>query len=211
MMAADYRHIGGVENRLGRHYSRFSPFWPAASFADQSLALRKSWNAGSNRRSQVSRGDANLGARQCRQYDIGLASDRAFRLVDDGDDLLALALGITQSRQGVRGLARLRYKNRGTTFRHRRLPVAELRGDVDLDRNPCDMLEPVFGDDAGVMGRPAGNHSHPFELAERKGQFWQIHGAGRRIDQRIERIADDCGLFEDLLLHEMAVNALANQ
>src|SRR5271167_3904259 len=53
MMAADYRHIGGVENRLGRHYSRFSPFWPAASFADQSLALRKSWNAGSNRRSQV--------------------------------------------------------------------------------------------------------------------------------------------------------------
>src|SRR5271170_1288995 len=54
MMAADYRHIGGVENRLGRHYSRFSPFWPAASFADQSLALRKSWNAGSNRRSQAS-------------------------------------------------------------------------------------------------------------------------------------------------------------
>src|SRR5271154_1740545 len=55
-MAADYRHIGGVENRLGRHYSRFSPFWPAASFADQSLALRKSWNAGSNRRSQVNSG-----------------------------------------------------------------------------------------------------------------------------------------------------------
>ena len=30
-MAADYRHIGGVENRLGRHYSRFSAFWPARS------------------------------------------------------------------------------------------------------------------------------------------------------------------------------------
>src|SRR5690348_7996762 len=28
MMAADYRHIGGCENRLGRHYSRFSAFWP---------------------------------------------------------------------------------------------------------------------------------------------------------------------------------------
>jgi hypothetical protein len=23
-MAANYRHIGGLENRLGRHYSRFS-------------------------------------------------------------------------------------------------------------------------------------------------------------------------------------------
>jgi len=25
-MAANYRHIGGGENRLGRHYSRFSRF-----------------------------------------------------------------------------------------------------------------------------------------------------------------------------------------
>jgi len=40
-MAADYRHIGGLENRLGRHYSRFSPFQPAAPFADQSLELWK--------------------------------------------------------------------------------------------------------------------------------------------------------------------------
>jgi DNA polymerase-4 len=53
MMAADYRHIGGLENRLGRHYNRFAPFQPAASLADQSLALRKSQNAGSNRRSWV--------------------------------------------------------------------------------------------------------------------------------------------------------------
>src|SRR5262249_19300752 len=41
MMAANYRHIGGAENRLGRHYSRFSAFWPPAAFAGQSLALRK--------------------------------------------------------------------------------------------------------------------------------------------------------------------------
>src|SRR5438874_13341788 len=54
MMAADYRHIGGRENRLGRHYSRFSPFWPAPALAGQSLALRKLCDAGSNRRSRVS-------------------------------------------------------------------------------------------------------------------------------------------------------------
>ena len=53
-MAANYQHIGGGENRLGRHYSRFSAFWPPAALADQSLALRKSQNAGSNRRSRVS-------------------------------------------------------------------------------------------------------------------------------------------------------------
>src|SRR5947208_15072922 len=54
MMAADYRHIGGRENRLGRHYSRFSPFWPAPALAGQSLALRKLCDAGSNRRSRAS-------------------------------------------------------------------------------------------------------------------------------------------------------------
>src|SRR5947208_8594355 len=54
MMAADYRHIGGRENRLGRHYSRFSPFWPPPALAGQSLALRKLCDAGSNRRSRVS-------------------------------------------------------------------------------------------------------------------------------------------------------------
>src|SRR5215510_7480182 len=49
MMAANYRHIGGGVNRLGRHYSRFSGFWPTPFLIDQSLALRKSRNTGSNR------------------------------------------------------------------------------------------------------------------------------------------------------------------
>src|SRR6516165_6664733 len=56
MMAANYQHIGGHENRLGRHYSRFSAFWSPADLTDQSLALRKSQNAGSNGRSRVSDG-----------------------------------------------------------------------------------------------------------------------------------------------------------
>src|SRR5712671_1103942 len=54
MMAANYRHIGGLENRLGRHYSRFSTSWPAAPLAAQSLARRKLPNHGSNRPSQAS-------------------------------------------------------------------------------------------------------------------------------------------------------------
>src|SRR5436190_785700 len=55
MMAANYRHIGDRENRLGRHYSRFSPFWPTPALSGQSLDLRKLCDAGSNRRSQVSK------------------------------------------------------------------------------------------------------------------------------------------------------------
>src|SRR5262249_50867022 len=56
MMAANYRHIGGGENRLGRHYSRFAGIWPTSFLADQSLTLRKSQNAGSNRPSRASKG-----------------------------------------------------------------------------------------------------------------------------------------------------------
>src|ERR1700745_4305391 len=53
MMAANYRHIGGGENRLGRHYSRFAGVWPTSFLADQSLTLRKSQNTGSNRSSRA--------------------------------------------------------------------------------------------------------------------------------------------------------------
>src|SRR5215472_3471555 len=53
MMAANYRHNGGGENRLGRHYSRFAGIWPTSFLADQSLTLRKSQNAGSNRPSRA--------------------------------------------------------------------------------------------------------------------------------------------------------------
>jgi len=54
-MAANYQHIGGLENRLGRHYSRFSASGPAATLAAQSLVRRKSRNGRSNRRSWASK------------------------------------------------------------------------------------------------------------------------------------------------------------
>src|SRR5262252_5146679 len=57
MMAANYRHIGGNENRLGRHYSRFSGLWLMVLVAEQSLALRKSQDGGSNRRRRAKPSD----------------------------------------------------------------------------------------------------------------------------------------------------------
>src|SRR5438477_1826284 len=88
MMAANYRHIGGPENRLGRHYSRLRRFWPAVALADQSLAPRKSQNAGSNRRSwaklqrDIPPGSLEIARRQqvralatgLRQQSVGVAS-----------------------------------------------------------------------------------------------------------------------------------------
>ena len=80
-----------------------------------------------------------------------------------------------------------------------------------LDRDASDALKPVLGDDTGVVGGATGDHRYPFELDELKGQLGQMHGPGRGIDQRMQRVADDRGLLENLLLHEVAVVALADQ
>src|SRR5580704_19341356 len=68
MMAANYPHIGDLENRLGRHYSRFSTSEPTAPLAAQSLARRKSRYGGSNRRSR-----ASTSGNGRRSSDLGLA------------------------------------------------------------------------------------------------------------------------------------------
>src|SRR5947209_6562243 len=73
MMAADYRHIGGRENRLGRHYSRFAAFWPAPTLAGQSLALRKLCDAGSNRRSRASSAPIGLVPTSTRTLPSGIS------------------------------------------------------------------------------------------------------------------------------------------
>src|SRR5690242_8558873 len=46
MMAANYRHIGGDENRLGRHYSRFSGFGPRPSLPINHLFCENRQTAG---------------------------------------------------------------------------------------------------------------------------------------------------------------------
>src|ERR1700720_1387151 len=71
MMAANYRHIGGLENRLARHYSRFSASGRAAPLAAQSLARRKSRNGGSNRRSWVRKGHPSSGAMRVLKLLVG--------------------------------------------------------------------------------------------------------------------------------------------
>jgi hypothetical protein len=58
----------------------------------------------------------------------------------------------------VGGLARLRDEQGGAVRRQRRIAVAVLRGDVEIDRQARELLEPVFGDHAGVVRRAAGDH-----------------------------------------------------
>src|SRR3546814_8723600 len=83
------------------------------------------------------------------QGGVGLARDGALGDVHQRENLLAAAPGVAHRFQGVDGLAGLRDEEADAAVGHRRLAVAELRGDVDLDRLEGDLLEPVLRHHAG--------------------------------------------------------------
>src|SRR5262245_21380126 len=126
--------------------------------------------------------------------------------------MLLLLFRIAQRRQGVGGLARLRDENGEPAGRHRRLAVAEFRRDIDLDRQARKTLEPVLGDQAGVVGGAAGRYRYALEGAEIERQVgWQPHALGRHVEIARERVADDLGLLVNFLRHEVAIIALVDQ
>ncbi len=124
--------------------------------------------------------------------------------------LLVLAR-IAQRSQRVGGLARLRHDDREPARPERRRAIAVFGSDIDLDRQMRKALEPVFGDHAGVIGGAAGGDRDAVEIAEIERQrHRQRHALGRHFDVIRQRMADDFGLLENFLGHEMAVIALVD-
>ena len=151
-------------------------------------------------------GPASVGSTTSR-----LARDGRRTHVDDRGDALALRLAVAQRRQRVGRLARLRHEQGEPALGQRRLAVAELGGDVDVDRNARVALDPVLADQARVVGRAAGRDRH---LRERAGSMPEIghhHATFREIDEVGQRVADHLRLLVDLLGHEVAVVALVDQ
>ena len=114
----------------------------------------------------LGRGDADLRAGEDRQRHVALARDRRGLDVDDRDDAAALRLDVAQRRQGVGGLARLADEEPEGAGAERRLAVAELGGDLDLDRQAGEALEPVFRHVAGVVRGAAGDEHDPVAAGE---------------------------------------------
>ena len=155
--------------------------------------------------------DPDLDAGDGRKHDVGLPGDRRGRHVDDRADLHALGAAMAERRERVRRLAGLRDHQRQTARRQRRLAVAKLRGDVDVDRKPSEFLEPVAGHEAGVIGGAAGRDRQPVEAGEVEiAARRQPHPARGHVDEPDQRVADDLRLLRDLFRHEVAVSALVD-
>ena len=67
-----------------------------------------------------------------------------------------MLLGIAQRRQRIGRLAGLGDEQRQAALGQGRLAVAELRGDIDLDRQAGEALEPRLAHKPGIIGRATG-------------------------------------------------------
>ena len=160
----------------------------------------------------LGRGDADFRPGQGRHDNVALAGNRRCRHVDDREHVLLVLARITQRRQRVGGLARLRNEDRQRAGIERHLAVAELRGDIDLDRQAREPLEPVPRHHAGIVGRAAGGDRDALERAEIERQrHRQRHALGHHVEIMRQRVADHLRLLVNFLGHEMAVVALVDE
>ena len=113
--------------------------------------------------------------------------------------------------QGVGGLAGLRDEQAHLALDQRRVAVAELAGDVPVHRQARQLLEPVLADQAGIGRGAAGDRGQARNGGEVERQRRQADPVRGGIGERAQRIAQHRSLLEDLLLHEVAMVALADQ
>ncbi len=169
--------------------------------------------AGQNRQLRgegLGRGNADFRPGIGVQHHVGFTGDGAFRDVDDRHDRQTRLPRIAQGGQGIDRFSRLGNEQRRTLAAQRGFPVAEFRGDIDLDRNPRQGFEPILGRQAGVIRGAAGDQGQAVQFRRIERQVRYGHRARRRIDEALQGVADDLGLFVDFLQHEVPVTALAD-
>ncbi len=111
--------------------------------------------------------------------------------------------------QRVGGLARLRDPDDEVVRADHRVAVAELGGDVHLDRDPGPVLDRVAADEAGVVAGAAGDDDHAAQLGGALlgvVELAEIDGVDVR-EAVGDRLGDRVGLLVDLLHHEGRVAA----
>ena len=111
--------------------------------------------------------------------------------------------------QRVGGLPGLRYRHHQRAAVQHRVAVAELAGQLDLDRQPGPVLDGVLGQQPGVIRGAAGHHEHLVDLA----QFLVGQPLLVEHDAAVDEVAQQGvghrgGLLGDLLEHEVLVAAL---
>ena len=115
---------------------------------------------------------------------------------------------MAQRRQRVGGLAALRNEQRQPARLQHRLAVTELARHIDVDGHSGELLEPIFGDHAGVEAGAAGDDRDAIDGRQVEVEIGQRDLALERADVALESLGNHDRLLENLLLHEVAIIAL---
>ena len=114
----------------------------------------------------LGRGDADLRAGVGVHHRIGLPRDGRAVGVADRQHPGALGAGVPHRLQGVCGLAGLADRHHQGVAGQDRVAVAELRGQLDLDRDPGPVLDGVLRDHAGIERRPTRHDDDLVDVAQ---------------------------------------------
>ena len=96
---------------------------------------------------------------------VGGARNRRVDDVGNGEDLGPFAPRLFDRGQGVGGLAGLRHRHRPVAGLHDGIAIAKLRRQIDLDRDPRELLDHVLADERRVIRGAAGKQEQPPDAA----------------------------------------------
>ena len=117
--------------------------------------------------------DTNFRSGMGRQKEIGLARHRTCRHIHDHADCLTVFLAMPQSRKRIGRFSALGNEQREAAFLKHRFAIAELGSHIDVDRNPRELLEPVFRNHPCVIGCSAGNDGDALDARNIEIELWQ--------------------------------------
>ena len=210
-LALQPQHLAGIARRLGKltHQRLLLIAADGAARCRDPQRQRRQHRQLAGERFGRRHADFRSGER--RQGHVRLAGDGRFLDVDHGADRHPRLAAVAQRGERVGGFARLRDEQRRAHLGQRHLAVAELGGDVDVDGKPRVALEPVFADQPGEIGCPAGRDRQAVDGDRVERQLDRFRAAGGEVQIVGKRVGDHLGLLMDLLLHEMPVIALVDQ
>ena len=117
---------------------------------------------------------------------------------------------MTEGRERVSRLARLRHEYRQTFGVEWCFAVAKFGSDVDTSRNTGIAFDPVFANQTGKISRAAGDQNHPLDGRQINVIFRQSHAAIFRISILPERARQHLRLLVNFLAHEVPVIAFVH-
>jgi hypothetical protein len=159
----------------------------------------------------LGRGNTDLGTGVDVDTTVGEERDGGTDSVDDTNSQGAALQAVAEGTQGISSLTRLRDEDAGVVTEDGCLPVEEIGGQLNSNRDLSKLLEDTANRHARMVGSTAGDEDDPPaspDGGEVLAETTEGDGLVDSIQTTTHGVDDGLGLLEDLLLHEVVEAAL---